>query len=116
MPAQHIASAEASPSTGPVGVEYPADARLVRRQAISRLSARDGTAIDWLMSGAAATGGPAELLDGVIARLVAAGQPIERATLSMSTLHPQLLGISANWRGDLGLCDEVQVNAHVRET
>ncbi len=72
--------------------------------------------MDWLMSGAAALAGPAELLDGVIARLVAAGQPIERATLLMSTLHPQLVGITANWRGDLGLCDEVEVNAHVRET
>jgi adenylate cyclase len=60
--------------------------------------------------------GPAELLDGVIARLVAAGQPIERAMLLMSTLHPQLVGINANWRGDLGVCDEVEVNAHVRET
>ena len=68
------------------------------------------------MSGAAAPAGPAELLDGVIARLVAAGQPIERATLNMSTLHPQLLGITGNWRGDLGFCDEVQVNAHIRET
>ena len=68
------------------------------------------------MSGAGASAGPAELLDGLIARLVAAGHPIERATLNMSTLHPQLLGISANWRSDLGTCDEVQVNQHVRET
>ncbi len=41
---------------------------------------------------------------------------MERATLHMSTLHPQLLGISANWRGDLGTCDELQVNAHVTNT
>ncbi|WP_287375662.1 adenylate/guanylate cyclase domain-containing protein [Mesorhizobium sp.] len=34
----------------------------------------------------------------------------------MSTLHPQLVGITAHWRGDLGVCDEVEVNAHVRET
>jgi adenylate cyclase len=72
--------------------------------------------MDWLMSGTAALAGPAELLDGVIARLVAAGQPIERATINMSTLHPQLVGITASWRGDLGFCDEVEINAHVRET
>ena len=72
--------------------------------------------MDWLMSGAAALAGPAELLDGVIARLVAAGQPIERATLNMSTLHPQLVGITASWRGDLAFCDEVEINAHIRET
>jgi adenylate cyclase len=69
-----------------------------------------------LRPGPAASAGPAALLDGVIARLVAAGQAIERATLIMSTLHPQLLGITANWRGDLAICDEVQVNAHIRET
>jgi adenylate cyclase len=68
------------------------------------------------MSGAAAQAGPAELLDGVMARLVAAGHAMERATLHMSTLHPQLLGMTANWRGDLGTCDELQVNAHVTDT
>src|SRR5262245_19584704 len=109
--------AEAPLAPSPFGLEYPPDVQLVRRRPISRLSADDGTALDWLMSGTAMTSaGPAELLDGVIARLVAADQPIERATLLMSTLHPQLVGITANWRGDLGICDEVEVNAHVRET
>ncbi|RWO50949.1 MAG: hypothetical protein EOS11_02130, partial [Mesorhizobium sp.] len=116
MPAQRSELAEASLSTGPVGLEYPPDLQLVRRRPISLVTTDDGTALDWLMSGTAASAGPAELLDGVIARLVAAGQPIERATLNMSTLHPQLVGITAHWRGDLGVCDEVEVNAHVRET
>ena len=116
MPAQRSELAEASQSMGPAGLEYPPDIQLVRRRPISLLTTDDGTALDWLMSGTAALAGPAELLDGVIARLVAAGQPIERATLNMSTLHPQLLGITANWRGDLGVCDEVEVNAHIRET
>src|SRR4051794_14776069 len=84
-------------------VTYPADLTLVSRVPISRLTPADGTALEWLMSGQAARGGPAELLDGVMARLVVAGQPIFRATLHMSTLHPQLLGFSANWRGDLGV-------------
>src|SRR5262245_42191293 len=109
--------AEAPLATSPIGPEYPPDIKLVWRQPISRLGANAGTALDWLMSGAAMTSaGPAELLDGVIARLVAADHPIERATLLMSTLHPQLVGINANWRGDLGICDEVEVNGHVRET
>ncbi|TIL28960.1 MAG: adenylate/guanylate cyclase domain-containing protein [Mesorhizobium sp.] len=116
MPAQRSELAEASLSTGPVGLEYPPDLQLVRRRPISLVTTEHGTALDWLMSGTAASAGPAELLDGVIARLVAAGQPIERATLNMSTLHPQLVGITAHWRGDLGVCDEVEVNAHVRET
>ncbi len=97
-------------------MEYPPDLTLVKRRPVSRLSSEDGTALDWLMSGAAAKAGPAELLDGVMARLVAAGHAMERATLNMSTLHPQLLGITANWRGDLGTCDELQVNAQVTTT
>ena len=116
MPAQHSVSAEAPLSTGLAGSEYPPDVQLVKRQPVSRLTIDEGSAQDWLMSGAAALAGPAELLDGVIARLVAAGQPIERATLNMSTLHPQLVGITASWRGDLGFCDEVEINAHIRET
>jgi adenylate cyclase len=116
MPTRSSAFPDASVSASPPGVDYPPDLQLVRREPVSRLGEQDGTALDWLMSGAAASAGPAELLDGVIARLSVAGHPIERATLNMSTLHPQLLGITANWRGDLGICDEVQVNAHVRET
>ncbi|MET0941607.1 MAG: adenylate/guanylate cyclase domain-containing protein [Mesorhizobium sp.] len=116
MSTQHSELAQDATSTGPATGEYPPDVRLVQRRPVSRLTASDGSALAWLMSRAAESTGPAELLDGVIARLVAAGQPIERATLNMSTLHPQLLGITANWRGDLGFCDEMQVNGHVRET
>lgn len=119
LPAALPREGDAAPGADPAGVaavEYPPDLTLVDRQPISRLDAADGSALDWLMSGAASSARPAELLDGVVARLVAAGLPIERATLHMSTLHPQLLGITANWRGDLGLCDELEVNAHVRET
>ena len=102
-------------SLAAVPVDYPPDLTLVSRRPVSRLSSEDGTALEWLMSGAAAQAGPAELLDGVMARLVAAGHAMERATLHMSTLHPQLLGMTANWRGDLGTCDELQVNRHVTE-
>ena len=104
MPAQSSAFPDAPVPASPPGVDYPPDLTLVRRKPVSRLGERDGTALDWLMSGAAASAGLAELLDGVIARLFVAGHPIERATLNMSTLHPQLLGITANWRGDLGIC------------
>ena len=65
--------AEAPLATSPIGPEYPPDIQLDRRQPISRLGVNAGTALDWLMSGAAMTSaGPTELLDGVIARLVAA--------------------------------------------
>jgi adenylate cyclase len=76
------------PASSAAVMEYPPDLTLVRRHPVSRLGAEDRTALDWLMSGVGASAGPAELLDGVIARLIAAGHPIERATLNMSTLHP----------------------------
>src|SRR5690606_11605881 len=42
-------------------------------------------------------------------RMVAAGLPLERASLHVGTLHPQLIAFAWVWnRGD-GLCDEVKV-------
>lgn len=111
-----MTSEPAIPPQAPLGADYPPDMTLVRRVPISRLGPEDCTASEWLMSGMASRGGPVELLDGLLARLVAAGRPFFRATLHMFTLHPQLVSFTANWRSDLGICDEVQVNAHARET
>jgi len=99
----------------PAASEYPSDVQPIRQIPISKPDAPAET-LDWLTSGAAKQGGLAELLDGAITRLVAAGVPIERATLHMGTLHPQLIGFAAMWRPDEGVCDEVVVNAHVRQT
>lgn len=42
-------------------------------------------------------------------RLVAAGLPLDRASLHVGTLHPQLFGFGWNWNRVDGLCDEVRV-------
>lgn len=49
------------------------------------------------------------LFEEFIWRLIAAGLPLDRASLHVGTLHPQLLGFAWNWNGADGLCDEVQV-------
>ncbi len=94
---------------------YPPDVEVVRQIPITQ-SKDLGPAIDWLMSGASKSGGLAELLDGMMARIVAAGVPAHRSTLHMGTLHPQLVGLGAVWARDRGVCDELRVDAHVRET
>jgi adenylate cyclase len=88
----------------------------VRRIPVSDPDRTDGTPEEWLMSGDASAGSLAELLDGLMSRLVAAGMPFERATFHVGTLHPQVLGFTANWNPQRGTCNELRVNVHVRET
>ncbi len=90
--------------------------QLVREIPVSDPDAIDGSAEDWLMSGDAASAGLAEMIDGLMTRLVAAGLPFERASFHVGTLHPQVLGFTANWSAQRGTCHELRVNVHVRET
>jgi adenylate cyclase len=96
--------------------DYPSDMELVRQIPVSDPANTDGSPMDWLMSGDASTAGLAELLDGLMTRLVAAGMPFERATFHLGTLHPQVLGFTAQWNPQHGTCNELKVNVHVRET
>jgi adenylate cyclase len=89
---------------------------LVRRMPVSDPAEIDGTAEEWLMSGDAASAGLCEMLDGLMTRLVAAGLPFDRASFHVGTLHPQVLGFTANWNPQRGNCHELKVNVHVRET
>ena len=102
-----------APSADPV--TYPPGVELVGQVPVTPPDGL-GPPLDWLMSGAAKVSGLAALLDGTMARIVAAGIPIDRSTLHMGTLHPQLVGFGAMWLRDKGVCDEVRVNAHVRQT
>lgn len=45
-----------------------------------------------------------------LSRLVASGCPLDRASLHVGTLHPQLLGYAWNWSRADGFCDEVKVD------
>jgi adenylate cyclase len=98
------------------GPDYPADMELIRKIAVSDPAEIDGTPQDWLMSGDAGSAGLAEMLDGLMTRLVAAGFPFDRASFHIGTLHPQVLGFTANWNPQRGTCNELRVNVHVRET
>ena len=96
--------------------DYPPDMRLVRQIPVSDPAATKRSAEEWLMSGDASRSGLAELLDGLMTRLVAAGMPFERATFHLGTLHPQVLGFTAVWNRHRGVCNELRVNVHIRET
>ena len=50
-----------------------------------------------------------ELFQSFAWRPVVAGLPLERASLHVGTLHPQLFGYAWNWNVDDGFCDEVKV-------
>jgi len=95
---------------------YPPDMQLVRQIPVSDPAVVEGSPEHWLMSGEASGAGLAELLDGLMARLVAAGMPFERATFHLGTLHPQVLGFTAIWNQQRGTCSELRVNVQIRET
>ena len=69
---------------------------------------------DWLLSDALRIADPLHLFEGFVWRLVAAGLAIDRATLHVGTLHPQLRGFAWNWNAADALCDEIKV-AHDAE-
>jgi adenylate cyclase len=90
--------------------------QLARQIPVSDPASVTSSAKDWLISGEASRAGLAELLDGLMTRLVAAGMPFERATFHLGTLHPQVLGFTAVWNHRRGVCNEFRVNVHIRET
>jgi adenylate cyclase len=70
----------------------------------------------WLLYDA---GGERELLltyEAFLWRMVAAGLPLDRASLHIGTLHPQLLGFAWNWRRSDATCDEVKVRHFTADT
>ncbi len=105
-----------SASEEPKEAEFPADMELVRRVPVTDPTDVDGSPEDWLMSGDASAAGLCELLDGLMSRLGAAGLPFERASVHIGTLHPQVLGFTANWNPRFGYCTELRVNVHIRDT
>lgn len=70
----------------------------------------------WLLKGAARETEMLLLFESFIWRLIAAGVPLDRASLHIGTLHPQLLGFAWNWRRDDAICYEVKVQHLTSET
>jgi adenylate cyclase len=64
---------------------------------------------DWLLENASAEREMIDLIVKLIARMKAAGSSVDRLTLHIGTLHPQLVGFAWIWNDDDGFCDEVRV-------
>lgn len=63
----------------------------------------------WLLEDAVRVGSLLELYEMFVWRTVVAGLPLDRASLHVGTLHPQLLGFAWNWNIADGIVDEVKV-------
>jgi adenylate cyclase len=70
----------------------------------------------WLRGPAHAVGSPIKLIDGLCWRLVAAGVPIDRTTVSVSLLHPQFSGYGIRWWRDSGESEESLIEHQVRDS
>ncbi len=100
----------------PAPRSYPSFVTLLRRgrfdlEALGRPSLAEVES--WLLGEAADHGDLLEVFQSFVWRLVAAGLPLDRASLHVGTLHPQLFGYAWNWSRDDGLCDEVKVDEAV---
>lgn len=102
-----------APPIDPAPRSYPPFVSLLRRSA-RRWEANPGLsgfeAIEaWLLGDAASEDDTLPCFEQLVWRLVAAGLPLDRASLHVGTLHPQVYGFAWNWNATDGLCDEVKV-------
>ena len=92
---------------------YPQSVLFVRRAGpIELVLERSDTFADienWLLEDASAEREMIVLLVNLITRIKAAGSSVDRLTLHIGTLHPQLVGFAWIWNSDDGFCDEVRV-------
>ena len=97
----------------PAPRSYPPAVTLVRRaqrhgESIPNLTT--AAAIEeWLLSSAIRENDLLGLFHSFVLRLVTAGLLLERVSLHVGTLHPQLIGFGWVWEQSDGLCDEFQV-------
>jgi adenylate cyclase len=104
----------------PAPRSYPPFVSLLRRSA-RRWEAAPGQsgfeAIEaWLLGDAVAEDDTLFSFEELAWRLVVAGLPLDRASLHLGTLHPQIYGFSWNWNATDGLCDEVKVAESALQT
>jgi len=97
----------------PAPRRYPETVTLMRRLSGGRLSAPAALTVDqveeWLLGEAVGYSDLIVLFEAFVWRLVATGLPLDRASLHVGTLHPQLLGFAWNWNIADGFCDEIKV-------
>ena len=94
--------------------EYPNLVTLVRRAERGPSAAPVNTTGDeirsWLLSDAIGEEDLLPLVESLAWRLVAARIPIDRITIHVGTLHPELLGFYWYWNSQDGLVDELKVD------
>ncbi len=104
----------------PAPRSYPKFVHLRRRSdrgdAISPVPMTMAKIEQWLLADAVNEDDLLLLFEGFVWRLVAAGLPLDRASLHVGTLHPQLIGFAWNWNRQDGLCDEVKIDDASRQT
>jgi adenylate cyclase len=92
---------------------YPASVSLHRRinggPAVAAGTSSIADVESWLLTDALGEEDVLPFFEQLCWRLVAAGLPLDRASLHVGTLHPQLFGFGWNWNRVDGLCDEVRV-------
>jgi adenylate cyclase len=97
----------------PAPRKYPPSVSLLRRADRGRLAAPASQSLlqieHWLLDEAVRVSDLIALFEMFVWRLVAAGVPLDRASLHTGTLHPQLIGFAWNWNIADGLVDEVKV-------
>ena len=102
------------PRPDPTPRNYPDFVTLLRRAEGGAAAAPAQTSLDeteaWLLAGAIDSDDLLLLFESFIWRLVAAGLPLDRASLHVGTLHPQLFGFAWNWTRSDAFCDEVKVD------
>jgi adenylate cyclase len=102
-----------SKAPDPAPRSYPQSVSLVRRAGpIESMFEPPDTFANienWLLEDASAEREMIDLLVKLITRMKAAGSSVDRLTLHIGTLHPQLVGFAWIWNSDDGFCDEVRV-------
>lgn len=100
--------------------QFPHGVTVVRQSSRGPASAPDTNSFadiaTWLLKGAAREAEMLLLFESFLWRLIAAGIPLDRASLHIGTLHPQLLGFAWNWRREDAICYEVKVLQSTSET
>jgi adenylate cyclase len=69
----------------------------------------DGPIVDWLLSAHRDSMDGLQLFNNLCWRMLGQGIPLWRANLSISTLHPQIMGLGFRWRRDLGVTQEFRI-------
>ena len=104
----------------PAPRQYPAFVHLLARSARGPAAAGETHSFedleDWLLGDAISEDSMLSLSESLAWRMVAAGLPVDRATIHTGTLHPQLAGFSWGWQKSDGLCDEIVVKAMNTQT